>query len=124
MDCMGIQTVWAFTLEPRLAKMGLNLLWIFPSYRQVHDTIVRLEQDLRDLTIAKDQQKSDFLAVIGTNETQHAKVLADLEAQLARKPVMDLSTVIQELFQDIPFEDGRIPDSCWLTPGSPDVETR
>jgi hypothetical protein len=97
--------------------MASNLLWIFPSYRQAHDTIVRLEHE-------KDQQKRDYLAIIDANEKHHASVLVDLEAQLARKPVVDLSTAIQELFQDIPYEDGRVPDAAWLTPGRPDVETR
>ena len=76
----------------------MNLLYVFDSYR----TIVEDNQVLK--------KKVEVLE----------QVIKDLDEQLRKKPGLDIPALVEELFQDQPYEDGRIPNGAWLTPGEPD----
>ncbi len=78
--------------------MFSSLVWLFKEHRDL-------------VTDYHDAQKNEFRLM---------QIIADLEDQLTRKPVFDATAMAEELFQDQPYEGGKIPDDVWLTPGGPD----
>mgnify|MGYP001599400350 CR=1 FL=1 len=72
-----------------------NLVWLFPAYRELYEENVILQQRLQ----------------------------ATLQA-LEQRPSTDAGDLINEfqdkILQDLPFPDGKIPDTVWLTPGEND----
>lgn len=91
----------------------MKIIWLFKEHRDLYDENFHLKQMLHD-TIAETN-----LAIANKDRT-----IADLEYQLKQKPALDIPSLVEELFQDRPYEDGRIPDDAWLTPGQPDRTTR
>jgi hypothetical protein len=89
----------------------MSLVWLFKEHRNLYEENHHLKNILHD-TIAETDKK-----------------IADLEDQLKfmKRPALDAETIhklAEELFQDQPYEGGKIPDDVWLTPGPPDRDTR
>lgn len=84
----------------------MSLVWLFKEHRDLYEKYLELEQR--------------FHLEIDTYE----HTIKDLEEQLAKKPALDIPALIEELFQDKPYDGGKIPDSVWLTPGQPDRDVR
>jgi len=84
----------------------MNLLWLFKEHRDLQFRNLELEQRVKDV------------------EAWAAQRTQDLETQLAKRAVVEMSDVVSELFQDLPYEGGKIPAEAWLTPGLPDRSER
>lgn len=93
--------------------MASRMVWLFKDYQDLYARSIELERRIVEIT-TKAQDRLEEV------ESWAARRVSDLEEQLARKPALDIPSLVEELFQDIPYEDGRIPDTAWLTPGDPD----
>ena len=83
-------------------SLANNLVWLFQAHRDMYEHLLAVQ------ALLEHKQKQ----------------IDDLEVQLAKKPVLDIPSLVEELFQDQPYNDGRIPDTAWLTPGQIDREIR
>lgn len=93
-----------------------DLLWVFKAHRAAFDRIVELERKNTELLQKLDVREKQ----LAVREDRYEQTIKDLEEQLARKPTLDIPQLMEELFQDQPYEGGKIPDDVWLTPGAPD----
>lgn len=90
-----------------------DLLWVFKAHRNAYDRINELEHRIVEISTKAESRLADV-------EAWSARRVSDLEEQLARKPVPTLPDLAHELFQDQPYDGGKIPDDAWLTPGQND----
>lgn len=89
-------------------KLG-DLVWLFKEYRELYANYKAYE-------IAYEKTMNDYVNQIKKLEQQ----ILDLEQQLAKKPVLDVTELAEQIFQEVPYANGRIPDNAWVSPGKDD----
>ena len=104
----------------------MKLVWLFKEYRDLvllqYDTMASCNQ-LNEQRRRQDIEHADELETV---HKIYKLQIKDLEAQLAARSTAatSLEELAHSMFQEEPFENGRIPDDVWLTPGNPDRATK
>lgn len=92
-----------------------NLVWLFPAHRELHAGYTEMKTTLEILTDRCLRTEEDNKKLVSA--------LEKLQAYVANNPshmegIVDLFQRYQEkVLQDLPYDNNRIPDSAWLTPG-------
>lgn len=90
-----------------------KLVWLFEEHRQV---VAALQQAEKDAAILTDR----YLRLEEDNKKLSDTILKMQEyvTQVQSSSPIDMFERYQkQILQDEPYDDGKIPDSAWLTPG-------
>lgn len=93
--------------------MFSQLVWLFQEHRDLHAELQAKKVELELLSDRYIRALEDT-----TNLTGAIKKLQDYIATQINHSTVDIFEKYQrEILQDQPFQDGKIPDDAWLTPG-------
>lgn len=91
----------------------MNLVWLFQEHRDLH---AELQSKKVELELLSDRY---IRALEDTkNLTEAIEKLQQYIATQINQSTVDIFEKYQrEILQDRPFDDGKVPDDAWLTPG-------
>lgn len=91
----------------------MSLVWMFQEHRDLHQELQAKKVELELLSDRYIRALEDT-----KNLTEAIEKLQQYIATQINTSTVDIFEKYQrEILQDRPFEDGKIPDDAWLTPG-------
>lgn len=91
----------------------MSLVWLFQEHRDLHGELQAKKVELELLSDRYIRALEDT-----KNLTEAIEKLQQYIATQINQSTVDIFEKYQrEILQDRPFDDGKIPDDAWLTPG-------
>ena len=88
-----------------------NLVWLFPAYREAVDRASRAENTAQSVMARVGELSADNSALVARVHELEQYILAN------QNPLDTFERYQKQILQEEPWEDGKIPDNAWLTPG-------